>query len=445
METVKHQGARNMPSDRGILVYLHSHSRHAVRLLHTPRNFDMGLKATEGGVIVSSGIGPLFLILIPPLLLPLFIPVFLLVRLAVPGDYAMLASFIIILIILSRKEHILLRNEGTARWTRYWGSVIELTHEDLLATALKNNRVCLGRRQQRLLWLVSSDSQRWLIDNIRAIAHRDRHDRTVEPPEPSGEKSWMNPGTLPMIWFGTVMVLVMVGLPFIMVGLDSAETSSPQGIQKPWLYSILLILGLTLLLTLWKTAAGTPSRNKPSSTLSSLDIGTLLNGISAALTVLIAGVLVFFLNVSYDQSLMSVEAPIIASFHLTGKGGNGYAQDLYFLELNVPESVSEKNILCYYTSYPTLKKGDTVTYIYGPGRLGIPWYRFPAALHGNYSETSEMGSQSFGHETLSGAAKAGRVFKAKGSFDRESRCLSQLEAWSVPVVDESGPPEQEKQ
>ncbi|MHC9542289.1 MAG: hypothetical protein AB9903_22500 [Vulcanimicrobiota bacterium] len=434
-----------MPSDRGILVYPHSHSRRAVRLLPTPRNFDMGLKATEGGVIVSSGMGPLFLILIPPLLLPLFIPVFLLVRLAVPEDYAMLASFLIILIILRCKEHILLRNDGTVRWTRYWGSVVELTHEDLLATKLKSNRFYLGTRQQRLLWLVSSDSQRWLIDNIRAIAHRDRHDRTVEPPEPSGEKSWMNPGTLPMIWFGTVMVIVMVGLPFIMVGLDSAEPSSPQGIQKPWLYSILLILGLTLLLTLWKTAAGAPSGNKPSSTLSSLGIGTLLNGISAALTVLIAGVLVFFLNVSYDHSLMSVEAPIIASFHLTGKGGNGYAQDLYFLELNVPESVSEKNILCYYTSYPTLKKGDTVTYIYGPGRLGIPWYRFPAALQGNYSETSEMGSQSFGHETLSGAAKAGRVFKAKGSFDRESRCLSQLEAWSVPVVDKSGTHEQENQ
>jgi len=416
-----------------------------VRLLPTPRNFDMGLKATEGGVIVLSGIGPLFLILLPPLLLPLFIPVFLLVRLALPEDYAMLASFLIILIILSRREYILLRNEGTACWTRYWGSVTELTHEDLLATKLKNNRLYLGTREQRLLWLVSSDSQRWLFDNIRAVAHRDHHDRTVEPPEPSGEKNWMNPGTLPMIWFGTVMVIVIVGMPFITVALDYAELSSPQGIQKPWLYSILLILGLTLLLALWKTTAGAPSGNKPSSHSSPLDIVTLLNGISAALTVLIAGVLVFFLNVSYDKSLMSVEAQIIASFHLTGKGGNGYDQDLCFLELNVPESVSEKNILCYYTSYPTLKKGDTVTYIYGHGRLGIPWYRFPAALRGNYSETSEMGSQSFGHETLSGAAKAGRVYKAKGSFDRESRCLSQLEAWSVPVVDESGLPEQEKQ
>ncbi|MGV8120589.1 MAG: hypothetical protein AB2L14_12590 [Candidatus Xenobiia bacterium LiM19] len=89
-----------------------------MRLLPTPRNFDMGLKATEGGVIVNSGAGPLFLILLPPLLLPIFIPVFLLVRLALPEDYAMLASFLIILIILRRREHILLRNDGTACWTR---------------------------------------------------------------------------------------------------------------------------------------------------------------------------------------------------------------------------------------------------------------------------------------------------------------------------------------
>ncbi|MGV8120578.1 MAG: hypothetical protein AB2L14_12530 [Candidatus Xenobiia bacterium LiM19] len=411
-----------------------------MRLLPTPRNFDMGLKANEGGVVVSSGIGPLVLVLIPPLLLPLFLPVFLIVRLAVPGEYGLLASFLIILFVLSRKEHILLRNNGTARWTRYWGTAIELSHEDMRVAELKKNRVCLGIRQQQLLWLVSSDSQRWLLDNIRLIAHRDRHDRTVELPVPSGEKRWYAPGTLPLVWFGSVMIFVMVVLPFIMESLDSAAPSSPQGIQRWWLYSVLLILALAILFPFGKALLATSSRNNPFSLLFSIDMGALLNGISAALTVLVGGVLVFLFNVSCDHEVRSVEAPIIASFHLTGKGGNGYDQDLYFLELKVPRSVSEKNILCYYTSYPALEKGDIITYVYGPGRLGIPWYRFPAALRGNYSETSEMGSQSFGHETLEGAARDRRVYQAKGSFDRDSRCLRQLQIWSVPVIHGSARP-----
>ena len=409
--------------------------------LEVPRSLDIRVKTVTSGIEVRSGRNPLLLGLCTPLGAPFLFLTMFFFDYCGEQTWAIVVPLALYLFLLTRQESLLLRPDGRLRWTRYWGSTVEFTAEEIKATVLRKGRLYLAGNRG-LYWVVGSTSMTWLGQLLESWAEGPDDVEIAYPAPPKlsfGFKPWE-------VWVvGAAYLCGMGPAPMLyyeyFAGAQPAETDFWNHVL---LTTALALAAAPSLGAVAKWAAfRAAGESKPFKSFYRL--GILCDGVSLAVFFVTLCMAAFVFNITDDSTTEKLTIPIVSSFHLSGEGGNGSAQDVYVLEFAFPPYIQREPIAC--PGNTRLKTGDVVEGTSGKGRLGCRWYRLPDWVQNslvNRGEVYQSGleNQSFGHLSLQNAMNQGKVH-AHGHFAPHSPSLSLLRSYNVPI-DEETPAKQGK-